>query len=90
MESDSQATATKSVSDQAVTASATTASVVADSSSNNTLTVAPIATDQSNVIATAAEDDGKKSPEPGSPDWVYADLPVSEVSIYVIIIIDDN
>ena len=67
----------KSASDQAVSASATTPSVTGSSSN----TVAVTTTDQSTVTATtAAGEDGKKSPEPGSPDWVYADLPVPEVS----------
>ena len=71
--------AAKSISEQTVTASATTASVTNSSSATVTLTT----TDQSSVsttVTTAPGDDGKKSPEPGSPDWVYADLPVSEVS----------
>lgn len=76
LESDSQVMAAKSSSDQAVSASATTPSVT--SSSSNTLAVTT--TDQSNVTAIAPGEDGKKSPEPGSPDWVYADLPVPEVS----------
>ena len=81
LESDSQVMAAKSTSEQAVTASATTASVTSSSS-----TTAAMATgDQSSATPTvtvAPPDDGKKSPEPGSPDWVYADLPVPEVSFY--------
>ena len=78
LESDSQVMAAKSTSEQTVTASATTPSVTNSSSA----TVALTTVDQSTVIATvttAPGDDGKKSPEPGSPNWVYADLPVSEV-----------
>ena len=79
LESDSQVMAAKSTSDQMVTASATTASVTSSSSATVALTTA----DQSGINATVTStpgDDGKKSPELGSPDWVYADLPVSEVS----------
>ena len=71
--------AAKSASDQAVSASATTPSV-ADSSS----TALAVTTGDQPSVTTAAPDtdDGKKSPEPGSPDWVYADLPVPEVSCH--------
>lgn len=70
----------KSASEQA-----TTVSVGPTSVTNSGSATAAVSTgDQSNVTAadTTAppNDDGKKSPEPGSPDWVYADLPVSEVS----------
>ena len=70
--------AAKSTSEQMVTASATTASVTSNSSAMVALTAA----DQSGINASTPGDDGKKSPEPGSPDWVYADLPISEVSLH--------
>lgn len=75
LESESLVMAAKSASDQAVSASATTPSV-ADSSS----TALAVTTGDQPSVTTAAPDtdDGKKSPEPGSPDWVYADLPVPE------------
>jgi len=78
LESESQMVTTKSASEQTIAASATTPSVIDSSSST---TVAVTANDQSGITATVttAPDAGKKSPEPGSPDWIYADLPVSEV-----------
>ena len=84
LESDSQVMAAKSTSEQTVMASATTALVTNSSSAAVALTTA----EQSSVSATMTTvpgDDGKKSPEPGSPDWVYADLPVSEVSSHHIL-----
>ena len=75
LESELQVMATKSTSDQKVAASATTTSVT-DGSTTGAVT----STDQSSV--TTAPDDDKRSPEPGSPDWVYADLPVPEVSTH--------
>ena len=49
----------------------------------------PVCTDDGNTdqttgtapVSVTVTDDGKKSPEPGAPEWVYADLSIPEVNL---------